>query len=204
MSTHTCHHPVRPAAVNRCCRAPRCQPTNGLAVAGFVVSLASLLTCGLASPVGLLLSLGALGKRPRGLALAGVLISTAQVALLAGAVLLAVWTGQAVQENYENVAKTEQTRQALVEARQVVRQHVGAHEQLPGELEGNKLVVPFEDGWGEALRFEYRGEGYLIRSAGPDGDFETADDLTLSNSSPAGTELPHPSEMPPIPEIRIR
>ena len=45
--------------------------TNGLGVAGFVVSLAGLLlTGGLLSPVGVVISLIALGRRPRGFAVA--------------------------------------------------------------------------------------------------------------------------------------
>jgi hypothetical protein len=49
-------------------------PSNGLGVAGFVISLLSILLCGLTSPIGLLVSLVALAWRPRGLAAAGVIL----------------------------------------------------------------------------------------------------------------------------------
>ena len=49
-------------------------PSNGLGVAGFVVSLISLFCCGLTSPVGLFLSLVALARPPRGFAFAGVIL----------------------------------------------------------------------------------------------------------------------------------
>ena len=58
---------------NRYQQAP--PPSNGLGVAGFVLSLLGFLgTCGLLSPIGLILSLIALRKQPRGLAIAGVII----------------------------------------------------------------------------------------------------------------------------------
>lgn len=47
------------------------QPSNGLGVAGFVLSLVGFLSCGLLSPLALLLSFIALFKPPRGLAIAG-------------------------------------------------------------------------------------------------------------------------------------
>lgn len=48
--------------------------SNGLGVAGFVLSLIGLLSCGLLSPVGLILSLAGLSKEPSGLAVAGTII----------------------------------------------------------------------------------------------------------------------------------
>ncbi|MBY0307701.1 MAG: DUF4190 domain-containing protein, partial [Phycisphaerales bacterium] len=48
--------------------------SNGLGVAGFIVSLAGWFVGGVLCPVGLVLSLFALGKRPRGFAVAGVVV----------------------------------------------------------------------------------------------------------------------------------
>lgn len=50
------------------------QQTNGLGLAGFICSLVGFCTGGLLSPIGLILSLIALGKQPRGFAIAGVII----------------------------------------------------------------------------------------------------------------------------------
>ncbi len=58
--------------------------SNGLGVAGFVVSLVGVFTLGLLCPVGLLLSLMALLRSPRGFAFAGVVIG------LLGTIFLAV------------------------------------------------------------------------------------------------------------------
>src|SRR4051794_39566029 len=49
-------------------------PTNGLGLAGFITSLVGLVTCGVISPVGLILSLIGLMKSPRGFAVAGTIL----------------------------------------------------------------------------------------------------------------------------------
>jgi len=48
--------------------------SNGLGIAGFIVSLVGWLTCGLLCPVGLILSVIGLFKQPRGMAIAGSVI----------------------------------------------------------------------------------------------------------------------------------
>lgn len=48
--------------------------SNTLGLAGFIVSLVGWVTCGVLCPVGALLSLIALGKRPRGFAVAGLIV----------------------------------------------------------------------------------------------------------------------------------
>lgn len=64
------------------------QPTNGLAIAGFVVSLVSLCCCGLGAIVGLILSIIGLVKAKdyngngKGLAIAGVIISAISILFL--------------------------------------------------------------------------------------------------------------------------
>ncbi len=72
------------------------QPTNGLAIAGFVVSLVSLCCCGLFSIVGLILSIIGLVKAKdynnngKGLAIAGVIISAVCMLLLLLYVILLI------------------------------------------------------------------------------------------------------------------
>ena len=58
-------------------------PSNGLGVAGFVTSLVSLcFSCGILSPISMILSLIALMKRPRGFAIAGSIISGIQLLII--------------------------------------------------------------------------------------------------------------------------
>ncbi len=50
-------------------------PSNGLGVAGFVVSLVGFLVCGgLVCPIGVIMSAVALGREPKGFAIAGLII----------------------------------------------------------------------------------------------------------------------------------
>jgi hypothetical protein len=75
------------------------------------------------------------------------------------------------------------TAAALESARATIEQHSQANEQLPDGIEGNKLVLDFQDGWGNSLRYDPDDDdrGYLLRSAGQDGSFDTDDDVTLSS-----------------------
>ena len=59
--------PVKQVAVKQ-------EPSNGMGISGFIVSLVGLLTCGFLCPLGLLLSFLGLFKPPRGLAIAGTVI----------------------------------------------------------------------------------------------------------------------------------
>lgn len=55
-------------------------PSNGMGLAGFITSLVSLVfTCGMLSPVAFILSLIGLFKKPKGLALAGAILSGLQI-----------------------------------------------------------------------------------------------------------------------------
>lgn len=58
--------------------------SNGMGIAGFICALIGLVTCGLTTPFGLLFSFIGLFKAPRGMAVAGFLISlvTALIALI--------------------------------------------------------------------------------------------------------------------------
>src|SRR5688572_31071314 len=72
--------------------------SNGLGVAGLIVSIVGWLTCGLLCPIGVLLSLFGLFKRPRGLAIAGLVVG------LAGSLFLVVF-GFAVVAGYFGIKK---------------------------------------------------------------------------------------------------
>lgn len=154
-------------------------PTNGLGTAGFIVSLAGLLlTCGLLCPIGLLLSFFALFKAPRGMAIAGFvigLIGSAWVAFFGFAFVMGlVGIGEA-----QNVVTTMRTMQ---EARDAIEQQRFTSGELPPQEDGDAIVGQIFDGWGTALQYVPTETDFVIRSAGRDLQFDTADDL--SNPSP--------------------
>lgn len=60
----------------------RVQSSNSLGVAGFILSLIGIVLCGPLTLVGLILSLFALGRQPRGFAIAGLIIGVLGVAFM--------------------------------------------------------------------------------------------------------------------------
>ncbi|HAY79231.1 MAG TPA: hypothetical protein DCY79_05430 [Planctomycetaceae bacterium] len=162
------------------------KPSNGLGTTGFVVSLCSLLTCGLFSPIGLLLSVMALRKGPRGLATAGTLLG------LLGMVPWAM-TGLAVHNANDAHARRQEIRINRVAEQETHRQidHVWAkledhrveHGTYPAGIEGNKLAIPYVDGWNNSLRYEIHDNAVVVRSAGPDAEFESGDDVWKKRST---------------------
>lgn len=154
------------------------QPSNGMGTAGFVISLVGLLLfCGLLSPLGLIFSLIGLGKEPRGLAIAGTvigLIGSIWLPLVGLALIgTVVGLGAVADEPGSNI----KTGISIAEAHGVIEQHSGAGGALPSAAEGNRLIAGIVDAWGTALRYEPGDERYVIRSAGPDRVFGTADDI---------------------------
>lgn len=158
------------------------QPTNGLGIAGFVLSLIGiLLTCGTLNVISLPLSLIALAWKPRGFAIAGTIISVIGVAFLAllgwGMVATIIW-GKGMADE---IGKNMQTVTVISEAKNAIENYRAENNALPDGIEGNKLVVEKKDGWGTELRYEQIDGSYLIRSAGKDKQFNTADDVTSKN-----------------------
>lgn len=143
--------------------------TNGLGIAGFVVSLVGIFTCVLC-PVGLILSLIALKNQPKGFAIAGTVIGGIGTLLVGAFAVVLVSTPEIVDG-----IKTGFT---IAQAHARIEENRGEGGALPSEEEGNRLIEEFEDAWGSPLRYELQGEDrYVIRSAGPDGEFGTEDDI---------------------------
>lgn len=161
------------------------RPTNGLGIAGFVVSLTGLLvTFGLICPIGIALSFFGLFKKPRGLAVAGFLIGIAGTAL-------PLFTGYSLVRSHEvresRMQAEAKTDAALEKAQDEVERFRQQNDHVPEGIEGNKIVVRQKDGWGRELRYDLhpRDRMYIVRSAGPDGKFETQDDVIRPSIVPS-------------------
>jgi hypothetical protein len=168
--------------------APAKQPVNGWGIAGFVTSIIGLLTCGLLNIISLPVSLVGLCFKPRGFAIAGTVISCLGCALLAllgwGIVAGILGLKQVVTEAGKGI----ETVAALGEATAKIEAYRAEHNMLPDGIEGNKLIIDRKDAWGQSLRYELSGSTYIIRSAGPDQQFDTPDDLK-SNEHQADTNI---------------
>jgi hypothetical protein len=160
--------------------APQSPPSNGLGLAGFIVSLVGLiLTCGILCPVGLVLSLFGLRKEPRGFAIAGTVIGgigTLFAVVVVGAIVMLVVEGK--EAVLHGAGGQLQTVFALTEAEQTIEMERTEKGRLPDEAHGNALIAEIRDGWKRKLRYEPHDDTFTIRSAGPDGVFGNGDDET--------------------------
>ncbi|UUO08938.1 hypothetical protein M4951_11610 [Blastopirellula sp. J2-11] len=156
-------------------------PVNSMGVFGFFVSLFGLVfTLGAISPVGLLISLMALFHPRRGFAVAGVLFGLMGTALIAAIVGTATVAADAYHHYAHEMPQIEQTLAHLDEAIVVIETDRQAKGELPEGVDGNKLVLPITDAWEQSLRYEPEDSGqYAVRSAGPDQQFDTPDDLRM-------------------------
>jgi hypothetical protein len=151
-------------------------PVNHLGRTGLWTSVLGLATCGLLSPLGLAMSCLALRKAPRTAAATGLflgLVGSVWVAFVGSLMLSGVVAASARQE----ARLEQQTRMAMVQAEGVIERYRADTRRLPEGIEGNKLVLTFTDAWNNALRYDLDDVRYSIRSAGPDREFDTEDDV---------------------------
>jgi len=147
--------------------APR--PTNGIGTAGFVVSLVGIVLCGLISPIGLVLSIIGLGREPKGLAIAGTVIGGIGTLLLP-VVILVVWV--TVPE-----AQIEGSKAIVKEAASKIEALQKEGGEPPRVDEAEEVLDQYIDLYGKRLRYEPTEEGFRVRSAGKDREFDTDDDI---------------------------
>lgn len=144
------------------------RPRNPVGIVGFILAFCL-------PPIGLLLSLIALAFRPRGFAIAGVLVGIITTSVVA---IVAVFSVQAVQTaaRFAQVADNAVQVQAALEA---AKSPEGLY---PADLaSANPPASALNDPWGTPFRYEPTGGGvsYLLISAGPDKAFDTTDDLLM-------------------------
>ncbi len=180
-------------------RSAQIEATNGLGLAGFIVSLVGLLSCGLLSPIGLIMSFVALFKRPRGFALAGLvlgLVGSAWViiAIVFGlfAVVLAgvgIKAAAVMMEADRAQAQLHKVHDAIVAYERDAGRLPSTLDLLPGVLPGD-----LADPWGTTIRYQ-PGEGasFTLTSDGPDRKGGTPDDIAFDASWTARPAMPRPS-----------
>ena len=156
---------------------------NGLGIAGFILSLIGLVSCGLLSPLGLVFSFAGMFRRPRGLAIAGLVLGLLGSLWVVIAVvfigLAAIFACLSVAAPTHARAEYAMTQAAVTAAEARIEEFRLKNDALPGEDEGQNLIAGARDGWGRALRYErYGPNDFGVRSAGRDGRFDTPDDLT--------------------------
>ena len=165
--------------------------SNTLGVVGFVCALLGLLSGGhLLSPIGLILSLVALGNRPRGFAIWGVILGflgTCGWMLVVGLLILAA-AGMAVAgagvfffSQADRIELTTDMAKIAMKAEDYKRENRGIP---PADLAVLGLQsATLMDPWGHNYHYELvEGDpGFDIISDGPDGKAGTEDDVRLNN-----------------------
>ncbi len=167
---------------------------NGLAVFGFCLSLIGLfIPTGIVSLLGLLISLVALTRPPRGFAIFGVLLGllgtlfwfTLMIALLVAGMLgaiamLIVMAVFFVFVQPETLAVSSDMMNILIASAEHEKERGALPESVDDlELERMHRIDP----WGMPYRLVLTDDRELpldIVSAGPDGEFDTDDDIRLS------------------------
>lgn len=153
---------------------------NGLGIAGFVVSIVGVLTCGTLSLISLPLSLIALAWKPRGMAIAGTVISLVGCGIFGLIGYGTVMGFLYVKQGVENFDRTVTNSVRLGEAERKIVEYQAKHNALPDPVTGNKLIVDIKDAWDTQLRYDVNNDKFVIRSAGPDKEFDNSDDVKSS------------------------
>lgn len=166
------------------------QRSNGLGVAGFVLSLVGFISCGLLSPLAVILSAVGLRKEPRGLAVAGLTLGLlGSMWMVLGGLACAgtiLGIGAGIEAVDRTIARVD-TLQAVRDVRTAISAYESARGGLPRQADWRSAAKEYGastivDGWDNELRYKkLRAREYEVRSAGEDGEFDTADDITGSD-----------------------
>ena len=171
--------------------------SNMWGLSGLLLAIGSIFTCGFFSPFALLISLIGLGRAPRKTAMAGTIISLAGMSI-AASIVLGVMNEQMhrreiVQQKIDFEIFVKQEKQGKKIIASAISDLEGFRDEhdgsLPQAIDGNMLVIKYEDPWGQKLRYDQAIDLATIRSAGPDRRFETEDDLTQQIEGATNLEL---------------
>jgi hypothetical protein len=166
-------------------------PTNALGIAGFVVSLSGLIVClGLTCPIGLVLSVIALTKSPRGYAIAGSIIGALGSVL--GVLTVLVFTGVINAGLFGNPYYSYTANEIDSASHDIDNHFRNNKDTLPDQATGDATISFYADEWGGSLKYEPTPGStadYTITSAGPDGVFNTSDDIVQFYTAESQTDL---------------
>lgn len=178
-------YPGEPSGSNPEFQAPQAG-SNTLGIVGFVLSLLGPLAL-----IGVVMCLVALRRRPRGFAIAGLVIGVVMLlltALCGGIMGIWVWALLEAQDEYQEIASDYATLSSAISDYQ--RRNNGA---LPPDL--GVLGLPAEatsDPYGEEYLFTPQGGSWSIGSNGADGVPGTDDDVELRSGLVIGDYMTQP------------
>jgi len=167
--------------------APPASPppeTNGLGLAGFIVSLIGLVSCGLISPIGLVLSFVGLFRQPKGFAIAGFVLGLLGSAWILALFVLGAFVAVLVPIlAFVGFGGYAEAFADGVEISEAVDRYYEQNGTLPSSIDDLSGVESddLEDFWGNQYRLEVDEQAGEIRviSNGPDGQPGNDDDIEL-------------------------
>lgn len=154
------------------------EPSNGMGVAGFIISLVSLVICGIPAIVGLIVSLLALRKEPRGFAVAGAIISFVALIEMVFVGMMMYSTFKLVDE-FSGEIQNEISRQVMSRKAGDVADKWEEDGAVPSYTEGQEMLDGSTDVFDNQILYETDGESFSIRSIGEDGQPMTEDDIVI-------------------------
>lgn len=163
---------------------------NTWGIIGLTISVVGLFTLGILSPLGLAASIAGMSRRPRGTAIAGVVLG------LVGTILLIVYTlpriiPPAVREvgmgaRANDTIATRAAQDTWILMRDVADRLDAARPKngdAPSQAEGDAAMSGRQDSWINVIRYARPDdETFEIRSAGPDRIFDTDDDIVITRT----------------------
>ncbi len=160
------------------------------------------LSLGALAPITFLISLMGLRKKPRGMAIAGTGLSLVGMAVMAAVVISAVhhakhkeFKRHMARQNRVIAKQVEEGHAILAYAASEFEQFRDDHDgQLPADLDGNALALKHLDPWENEIMYEIDSKSAGLRSAGPDGEFFSRDDLTYRINGTTHQEVLLPIE----------
>jgi hypothetical protein len=162
--------------------APRAATENSLGLAGFILSVVGIISCGLLCPIGAILSMFGCRKEPNGLAIAGLVIGIlgslwlVVIFLFVGVATVMAFVGLTLGVGTYGDAASEMAAIDSAASAYFKQQGVApaSIQQLPG-LGTDQLTDP----WGNPYIFtpDATGTGATITCGGPDGALGGGDDI---------------------------
>jgi len=175
---------------------PPRQKFNWWGFNGLWMSMLSLFSAGLLSPVPLLISLVGLRRPGKKMAMTGTIVSLAGVMLASSLVLGGIASTRHHQHARQTArrqaairAEVQQTQALLALATDELVEYRNQNQgDLPNDIDANMLVIKHIDPWGESLRYDAEVDHGIVRSAGPDKEFDSNDDVITKVKG--GTDRP--------------
>lgn len=173
--------------------------SNWLGLTGFIVSIVGLCASGgLLSPVGLVLSVIGLFKRPKGFAIAGTIVSllgfcclpvSIPTILIASGASSSSKVGMWAERTFSLDPDGKTFVRIAVLSTEIPIYAARNNGSIPSSLDQlNVEPEGLKDGWGNPFKYELDDKGgFLLWSAGRDGSEGTADDIELIGVNRGGS-----------------